>query len=397
MALQGRLIGYDSGDAKYRLAYHGHRMIRRLLLAVFCCSVVPRAASAQSDRDRALQLFQQGKHDEALPLLEALSVSNPNDRVVLAEYGFALFGVSAKYTDPAQRKQVRAKARAALARARDLGDTSPVLIGLLRAIPEDGGGEVVFSPNPAVDSAMHRGEAAYSAADLPAAQAAYREALALDPQQYPAAVFIGDTYFRMNKVDSALIWYHNAIAINPHRELAHRYMSGVLLKNHRLDEARDEAIEAILAEPFNPAARGALVDWARDTRTPLGFPRIDIPPRDSLNRGRAAPAYDSVRREWRGTRGHDSPFARQYPADSIYRESLAEEAEALRAAAASGDSTVSTANIRRLADAGELESYIFFARASAGISLDYAGYFQDHHDALRRFWLEYVIGAKYVK
>ena len=247
-------------------------MNHRLLLAAFCCSVVPRAASAQSDRDRAVQLFQQGKHAEALPLLQALSVSNPNDRIVLAEYGFALLGVSAKYTDPAQRKQARAKARAALARARDLGDTNPVLIGLLKVIPEDGGGDVVFSTNPAVDSAMHRGEAAYSAADLSAAQAAYREALALDPQQYPAAVFIGDTYFRMNKVDSALIWYRNAIAINPRRELAHRYMSGVLLKNHRLDEARDEAIEAILAEPFNPAARGALVDWANGTRTRLDSP-----------------------------------------------------------------------------------------------------------------------------
>jgi tetratricopeptide (TPR) repeat protein len=244
---------------------------------------------------------------------------------------------------------------------------------------------------------MHRGEAAYSAGDLPAALAAYREALALDPQQYPAAVFIGDTYFRMNKVDSALLWYHSAIAINPHRELAHRYMSGVLLKSHRLDEARDEAIEAILAEPFNRVPRGALLDWARETRTPVGLPVVDIPPRDSLNRGRAAPAYDSVRREWRGTQGRNSPFARQYPVDTVYRESVAEEAQALRAAAASGDSTVSTVNIRRLADAGELESYIFFARASAGISRDYPDYFRDHHDALKRFWLEYAIGAKYVK
>ena len=201
-------------------------MNRLLLLAVFCCGAVTQPASAQSQRDRALQLLKDGKQAEAIPLLDSLSASNPYDRVVLADYGFALFGASAKYADPAQRKQVRAKARAALAKARDLGDTSPVLLGLLRVIPEDGGPDIVFSRNPAVDSAMHRGEAAYSAGDLPAAQAAYREALALDPQQYAAAVFIGDTYFRMNKVDSALIWYHNAIAIDPHRELAHRYMSG---------------------------------------------------------------------------------------------------------------------------------------------------------------------------
>ena len=375
-------------------------MLKLSLLAAlaFACAVTS-AVAAQTDRAHAMRLWDEGKYLEALPLLQGLAASNPADRVVQERLGFALFQRSATLPDADARKKDRAAAHAAFAQAKQLGMTDAVIDAMLKAIPEDGGSDLVFAENKVVDEAIHRGEGAFAARDFLTAILAYQEALAFDPSQYDAALFTGDAYYQLKQVDSAFAWYGRATAINPDRETAWRYWSDVLKRENRLDEARDKAIEAVIAEPFNRLSRQGLVNWAQTAKVPVALPLVNLPPKDTLaRRSAAALAYDSVRKSWQGGPGQRSvAFAARYPAEPTYRHSLAEEVDAFGAASRVADTTVSGANLRTLATAGMLEAFIFFARADQGISRDYRAYAREHHDVLRRFWLEFVIGAKYAK
>ena len=374
-------------------------MFRRVLysLLIVCCAGA-RILSAQSDRDRALELYNSGDHLHAFPLLAKLAAADSNDRPVLFRYAFTVLENSKLLADSAARKAERAHARAVMARVLVLDAKDPLAEAFVRAIPVDGGQDVTYSKNTVVDAAMRRAEKAFAGGDKVGAMAGYRDALGIEPNEYNAATYLGDVFAQDGRVDSAIVWYRRAIAINPMRETAHRYMSDMFLKNKRFDEARDEAVEAMVAQPFYRLARQGFAQWAQAVKAPIGFPVIDVPPKDSLAHRKVAVAYDSVHRAWRGTAGSISAlFQEQYPAETTYRASLAEEIAALKAAAVSGDSTLTTANITRLAAAGELEALVFFTRGNEGISHDYPGYVRDHHDALMRFWLDFVIGAKYVR
>ena len=350
---------------------------------------------AQTQRDSALKLFDQGKHTEALPTLEFLYGASPNDRQVAIDYGFALLGTTAAIPNLDARKALRFKARAAFMRGKALGETSLVVAALIDAIENTGGADTPFSTNAAVDSAMKRGEKAYSSDDLPGALAGYHDALALDPKQYDAALFMGDAFFRMKQIDSSVAWYRNAVAINPDRETAHRYMSDVLIKSNRIEDGLTEAVCAVIAEPFSRVSRQGIVQAANAMHVALGLPLIDLPPRDTSTRSLSAAAYDNVHRAWRGDSGTVSPaFAVEYPGERTYRPSLAEEVAALRAAAATTDTTPTTANIRHLDSVHELEPLIFFTRANAGIAKDYPAYRKTHTFELMMFWVKWAMHKK---
>ncbi|HEY4319816.1 MAG TPA: tetratricopeptide repeat protein [Gemmatimonadales bacterium] len=347
---------------------------------------------AQSTRDSALSLYNHGDHLAALPLLAALYQSSPGDCAVATDYGFALLDAGALGPDLDARKAKRLLARDAFVRAKGLCERSGVVDGLIEALGASGGDDPHFSANAQVDSAMKRADRDYAAGDFPAALAGYHDALLLDPGQYDAALFIGDTYFRMHSIDSALTWYRRAIAINPDRETAHRYMSDVMLKNNQVEDGLREAICAIVVQPFNRLARQGIVQAASTMRVALRVPLVDLPPRDTSSRSAAAAAYDSVHHAWRGNGSSlSAPFAAQFPAESVYRTSLAEEAAALRAAAATADSTATTLNLRHLDADHELEPFIFFIRADQGIASDYPAFRKAHTVELMNFWLKWVV------
>ena len=243
---------------------------------------------------------------------------------------------------------------------------------------------------------MKGAEAAYSARDFRLALTGYQRALTLDPGLYWAAVFSGDAYLALTQIDSAYVWYARATQINPNSETGWRYWSDVLLKHEGVDEAREKAIESIVAEPFNRLARQALVAWARKTGGLITPPQVDLPAQPPAGAPSSARiAYDSVRRAWRGDgRTMAAPFVAQYPTEKEYRHSLTEEKLALQAAYRAAGDDPATINLRRLDDAGMLEAYIFFGRADAGIAADYETWRRDHRDALKRYWSEFVIGGR---
>ena len=288
--------------------------------------ILSSSLSAQSDRDRAIQRYDSGMVLQSLPLLAKAAAADSTDREVFKRYALALLANSKTLPDTAARRQQRVLARAAMVRAQILGANDSFTANFIRTLPPNGGRDITYSANPLVEEPMQRAEKAFASHDMAGAIAGYREALAIDPSEYQAALFLGDAYAGMESLDSAFASYRRAMLINPYRETAHRYMADVLVTHNRLDEGRDEAIEAILAEPFNRLSRQGLTQWGRAAKIPGGLPLVDLPPRDTAVHSRAAAAYDSVRRDWRGTPGvRSAAFARAYPTDTAYHHGVAEE------------------------------------------------------------------------
>ncbi len=386
-----------------------------------------------SERQRALDLYESNNFAAALPLLEKLAISYPNDAIILSRLGFALYASSATEKDPAVRQQMRDRARTTLLRSRSLGDNSNLTTMALDALSAPDASQLPFSSIQAAEAAMREGEAAFVRGDMDKAIAAYKRALEADPRLYDAALYAGDAEFkkgynstnpqyRSDHFDAAGVWFAKAIAIDPNRETAYRYWGDALDAQGKSSDARDKFVDAIVAGPYDRRSYVGLTQWADRHKITLGHPRIDIASNATSGKpgevnitidpsalksdddGSAAwMMYGMVRGLWlnkkEGSRSDD--FAKAYPNEPTYRHSLAEELAALRAVVEVVQSqmkekkikklTPSLENLMKLSDAGLLEAYILFVRPDQGIARDYAGYRKTNRDKLRRYWLDVVI------
>lgn len=397
-----------------------HRKFLTISLAalIFCLAGFSAPVFAQAGDDNAEQklkvaeLIKQTKYTEALPLLEKLVVAEPENAEMHYYFGFALIGQANTTKDPAQRKALSARARDAWIKAKNLGIKEPVLDALIAGIPPDGVEAPSFSPNIAANSLMIEAESFFSQGKLDEALVNYQKALELDPKLYHAALFAGDVFMQKGDFKESMVWYERAIAIDPTKETAYRYSATPLMKQNKIEAARDRYIEAFITEPYSKFARGGLAQWANITKTSLAHPTIDIPSdvkfddkgnaNISLDAGAllggkddgsfAWISYGATRTEW-----HKEKFAKTFPKERAYRHSLPEEADALRSVIALATSdkkaklSPSLQKLKKLDDEGLLEAYILLARADAGIAQDYPEYLKGNRDKLRRYMIEYVV------
>ncbi|HEY0386726.1 MAG TPA: tetratricopeptide repeat protein, partial [Pyrinomonadaceae bacterium] len=238
-----------------------------IMLSLLLAALSPRALAQdgsgnQTERQRAMQLFEQSKFTEALPLLEKLAAANPSDVLVMERLGWATLVIAGSMKDAQERQQARERARKALLRAKELGDKSDLLRIGLEQLSNPDPADAAFSGNKEADAAMREGEEAHTRGDLDKAIAAYQRALQLDPKLYMAALFTGDMYFKKgyNESDAtakeALMqkageWFARAIAIDPNIETAYRYWGDALMTVNKMTEAKDKYVDAIIAEPYN--------------------------------------------------------------------------------------------------------------------------------------------------
>jgi tetratricopeptide (TPR) repeat protein len=375
-------------------------------------------ANYEAEKQRALKLLESSKATEALPILERLIESNPEDGQAMFYFGFAILAQAQTLPDANARKQSRIRARAAMLKARESGYKSPLLDSILDSIPADGGEEQKYSANAEADRAMREGEAAFVKGNLDAALIAYQRALEHDPKLYEAALFAGDMYFKKGQGFKAAEWYERAIQIAPDRETAYRYSASPLMEAGKLEEARARYIEAVIAEPFNRLAWAGIARWAEAARVELGHPKIEVPtnlttPKDNTTTMEIDPGmllgkddgaaswlvYGLTRMGWAKEK-----FAKEFPGEKQYRHTLREEAEALGAVVESVKTQTkekkiktldaSLARLVKLHDEGLLEAYILFARVDQGIAQDYFEYRKTNRDKLRRYLKEYVTAKK---
>jgi len=367
-------------------------------------------ASYRSERQKAAELFNQGKRLEALPLLEQLVKANSRDDEMLVELAASLVDHAATLVDREASGKERLRARGLLERARDLGNTSSMALNLLQLLEQvTEGGDIRFSDDPRVDAALRAGEAAFSQRDFDDAIKDYGKALELQPENYSAALFLGNAYDRKNEAAKAAAWYERAIELDPDVETAYRYYADMLARQHDLARARVMLIHAAVAEPYNRIVWRELHAWATLNRTQINFVYVGIPPAQTAPRidGRqpddlaaAWDAYYAVRDRWQ----NGGEFQRRFPEEKQYRHSLAEESEALTAAAkvlekleadrknaGQVDSNTGLVLLLKLHEAGLIEPYILFSLGDSGIARDYIAYRVRNRERLEEYMDKFVV------
>jgi tetratricopeptide (TPR) repeat protein len=309
----------------------------------------------------------------------------------------------------------RFRARDLLDQAWKLGNTSPLAMNLsqfLQQLPPSGA--IEFSKDPRVEQSMHAGEAAFARRDFDEALKNYSQALELDPKNYSAALFSGNTYDRQNNFAKAAKWYLRAIQIDPNIETAYRYYAEMLAKQNDLVGARKMLIQAAVAEPYNRVVWRELRAWGKLSGSQINMVYVSIPPLgdksadgkpDSLQKPAVSSAWDAyrtIRTQWQQA----GEFAKHFPQEKNYRHSLPEESSALRAAAtklsdlrANPDSSaliakdLAATELLKLYDAGVIEPYVLFSLGDIGIAEDYAAYRENNRSKLENYMDRFVVPA----
>lgn len=374
----------------------------------------PAPQATDAERQKAIDLFQQNKFEEALPLFEELALARPNDAAVEEMLGGCLVAHAVNLPDAEQRRQTRLRARKAFLRAQELGDKSGYVTVALAQIPEDGA-DVVYSPRAEVDSAMREAEAAFSRGDFPGAIAGYAQVLKLDPSNYDATLFTGDVYFKEKDYDNSCSWFEKAVALDPNRETAYRYWGDAIYRSGKDDQAQEKYVLAIVAEPYNKAPWVGLLQWAQRNHYTLTQPNIQTPAIQTTPDGKtnftldinmlgkndgsdAWIVYGGTRTIWATQK-----FKQHFPDEKEYRHSLPEESDALSVVASyvsekidgkkldAKDLNPQLAVLLKLKQEDLLDAYILISHPDKGIAQDYAAYRAAHRDKLIQYMHEYIL------
>jgi hypothetical protein len=184
----------------------------------------------------------------------------------------------------------------------------------------------------------------------------------------------------------------------------------MLAKQGNMAKARSLLIQAAVAEPYNKIVWREIRAWALINKTAfnLVYVGIPLPPKDDpapSAKGSAAlssawRAYYSVKTDWK----KGGRFSKQLPQEAEYRHSLAEESEALTAAAKvletlNGD--VKTAKLvtddptagllLNLYESGLMDPYVLFSLGDEGIAKDYLAYRASNRDKLEAYMDKFVM------
>jgi tetratricopeptide (TPR) repeat protein len=258
---------------------------------------------------------------------------------------------------------------------------------------------------------MLKAQKEFSNGKLKKALALYEQAAEADPKLYEAALFAGDTEFKRKNYDEAGTWFAKAVAINADRETAYRYWGDALMERGEQKAARSIFVDAVISEPYTKAPWVGLQQWANASNARLASPPITLPKQAvadekgnvnvSVDPSKAGdPAlgawlvYSTQPMMWRSTE-----FKKHYPNETVYRHSLAEEAESLRSVIAvvkeekipedKLDATLKS--LIALDKDGMLECWILLNGADLGIAQDYAAYRAAHRELLHAYIDKYVI------
>jgi tetratricopeptide (TPR) repeat protein len=259
--------------------------------------------------------------------------------------------------------------------------------------------------------ALLKGQKAFTNGHLKKALALYKEAFEADPRLYEAALFAGNTEFKMKNYDEACTWYAKAVAINADRETAYRNWGDALMQKGEQKTARSKFVDAVIAEPYTKTSWMGLQQWANVSNSRLASPPITLPKQAVPDeKGNVNVAIDPSRTNdpasgawlvystqpmmWRSTE-----FKKHYPNETVYRHSLAEQTESLRSVIAlvkeqkiledKLDATLKS--LLALDKDGMLECWILLNGADQGIVQDYASYRATHRALLHAYVDKYVI------
>ncbi len=183
-------------------------------------------SEVQKEDQQAEALYEQQNYMAALPLFEDLHQQRPESNVFRERLAMCLLA-KASTEAPSDATLTRERAKKLLLEAKAAGDNSNLLQIMLEKLSTPFAGSAGMQKSPGAES-MLKAEKAFSNGDLKKALELYKEASEADPKLYEAALFAGDTAYKMKDYDEAGTWFAKAIAINPDRETAYRYWGDTL-------------------------------------------------------------------------------------------------------------------------------------------------------------------------
>lgn len=148
-------------------------------------------------------------------------------------------------------------ALAAVREARRLRPKDPAIDAFARALENLPDSAAPAAPSPA-RPAFERGNALRNEGRLGEAEAAYREAIRLDPRHDAARNNLGILLAMSGKADDAAAEFLAVLRLNPRDAAAHLNLGVLRAKQGRRDDAAGHFEEALRLEPGNEAARRAL-------------------------------------------------------------------------------------------------------------------------------------------
>ena len=236
------------------------------ILVLFLCPNVFTQSdddSYKAERSQAVALFRENKHLEAVPLFEDLAKRNPEDAGVLEGLGACLIDKSATIADQDFAAKERVRARTLLLKAQQLGDNSNLVQTLLQVTPENG--VVTYGDSVPERRCVPGKQHLRSVTFLRPSRTTPRylnSSLRIIPRLFLSGILISQT----EEFDLAGEWYERTVKIDPNRETAYRYHADMLTKNGDAEGARTKAIQAVVAEPYNPITWRGLQQWAKANR-----------------------------------------------------------------------------------------------------------------------------------
>jgi tetratricopeptide (TPR) repeat protein len=371
-----------------------------------------------SEYDAAMVFFDQYQYHLAMPRLEQLYTRLPKDAVLLYRLGVCLI-MESIHPDG---KEMRARARGLLENAKKRGLESEMLEYYLEVIPEDGGESDCFSKREEIEKTLTEAEINFALRDFQNCIGLYAKTMEMDPTNYEAVLYIGDSYYADGQYIEAIEWFERATKVDPDKETAWRYWGDCLINLGKKDESRVKIIDALIAEPYNRLSWSGVYNLIElikreSKRSDFGHitPDIQRPQRlevsekivvaekisdDSNDDNEKYPPdgtdawsyYYDVVSEWRSGK-----FKEKYPDEEEYRHTLEEEMESLELVAAkvnediikgrvkSDDLNPGIKTLLELQASGLLEPYILFNLADNGIIKDYSSYRESNRDKLEQY------------
>jgi len=390
-------------------------------------------ANFDAERKQANEIFLAGKVLDALPLYEDLCRQDPAIAVFAERHGTGLFMKAGTLTDEKQKAAMIQQGMAELRRAQSLGDNSPLVQTLLAEQGKNFVGAVVsgvpltvgytYRPKPEAEALLKQAEADFAHNDWTTSVEKYKQAFALDPGWYTAALLVGDSYERLHDVANAGVWYQTAIGLDPDRETAYRYWGMMLYHAGDRAGAKIRLEQAVVAEPYGRPAMLGLQQWAVTMHGQLARPVVAIPKFAIVN-GKLDPdptlttetgdghaswlAYELARLAHGAQMQFQPIVAGSTDKDGVlhptgYRHSLAEESESIHAmladvrrkldagTVAAGKLEPSIKNLLELDKAGMIDCWIVLNNADGGVRADYPAFRKDRRAQLQTYIDHFMI------
>lgn len=390
-----------------------------LITFLFCLTVSSNFAQTNSQNDKELaqtmDLVEQGRFIDALPLLKKISERYPKNAELMAHYGIAVLTNLVTLKDADARAGERRKAAEILAKAKELGTKNQVALHYLDNLANDDSelDSVSGSASKEVEGLIREGEAFFGRADYDNAFILYEKAYKLDPKNYEAALFAGDCLYAQKKFRESETWFAKAVAINPNREQALRFWGDALLGQGKNIEALSKFADAIIGEPDSRLAWSQMWNWIRANGTRKNTPLIYPPSKENQRSSLIEVDYSLLKEDdgtinWKkysadpNTRrgkmsGDGMTFTLIHPPIEADVKALKAVVEGVKADMKAGKIKTlndGLANLVQLDEMNLLDVYALMVMHGGNRCYEFEDFRENDRVRIKQFLIEYFAGAK---